>query len=162
MSLYHHRPVLFSISFNLSHDLARSLPARGSIIKRQIANAHTHSILNTLIWLPFTGFLAFLVKKIIPGEDTSIERGTKYLDYHVLDNPAVALDLTTKELTSMAVVARDMLAQVRDNFISGNTTNSTLVCETEEILDEIQHEVVHYLSTAKVSLTEEDSGVWPT
>lgn len=131
-----------------------------SIIKRQIANAHTSfNLLNTLIWLPFTGFLAFLVKKIIPGEDTSIERGTKYLDYHVLDNPAVALDLTTKELTSMAVVARDMLAQVRNNFISGNTTNSTLVSETEENLDEIQQEVVHYLSTlvSQVSLTEEDS-----
>ncbi len=129
-------------------------------IPRQIANTHTtFNILNTLIWLPFVGFLAWLVQRLIPGKELVIERGPKYLDVHMLDNPAVALDLSTKELVRMAELARDMLVHSRDAAISGNSAAINIINETETHLDELQKEIVHYLSTlvSKVSVTEEES-----
>jgi phosphate:Na+ symporter len=129
-------------------------------IKRLIANAHTSfNIMNTVLWLPFVGFLAWVVKKILPGEEQAVERGAKYLDRHMLDNPAVALDLSTKELVRMAEFSRDMLEKVKVTFITGNTGKINQIREIEEILDELQQEVIHYMSTlvSQVSISEKDS-----
>lgn len=129
-------------------------------IKRQIANAHTFfNTANTLIWLPFVGVLAFLANWLIPGKEEVVERGPKYLDYHVLDNPAVALDLSAKELVRMAELARDMLERSKDATISGDPAGINEINQIEENLDFIQQEVVRYMSTliSKVSVTEKES-----
>ena len=45
----------------------------------QIAFAHgSFNIANTLIQLPFIGVLAYIVTKLIPGEDSIIEYMTHY------------------------------------------------------------------------------------
>lgn len=129
-------------------------------VRRQIANAHTSfNIMNTLVWLPFVGFLAWLVMKFLPGEEPMVERGPKYLDKHVLDNPAVVLDLSTKELVRMGHFAQDMLTKAKETCITGNTADMDLINETEEILDNLQQEIIHYMSTlvSQVSISEKDS-----
>lgn len=131
-----------------------------SVIMRQIANAHTtFNVVNTMIWLPLAGVLAFLVKKIIPGEERYIERGVKFLDNHVLNNPAVALELSTREVTRMGEFCKEMLEKVREAVLKGQMTVYDEVVQIEDSLDVLKRSVIHYLSvmTSRVSLTEPES-----
>lgn len=130
------------------------------VIKRQIANAHTSfNTINTLIWLPLVGLMAWMVQKIIPGQDRRLERGVKYLDDHVLDNPMVALDLSAKEVTRMGTISQEMLGNVREAILKGNLSVDQTVTETEDELDGLKRAVINYLSvmTSRVSLTEKES-----
>ena len=152
-------PAFISLVISVSPKVTAAF-TEAEAIGRQIANAHTSfNIMNTIIWLPFVGFLAWLVQRILPGEDRVVERGAKYLDRHMLDNPAVALDLSTKELVRMAGFSREMLDKVKDTFISGNTASINQIRETEGILDDLQQEVIQYMSTlvSQVSISEKDS-----
>jgi phosphate:Na+ symporter len=130
------------------------------IIKRQIANAHTaFNTLNTVIWIPFIGFLAMLVTKIIPGEDVYIEKGVKYLNRRVVNNAAVALELSAKELVRMGEFASEMLTTVKNAFLSVDTSTRAQVDEFEETLDYLQEQIINYMSTvvSQISLTEPES-----
>ncbi|HOJ78818.1 MAG TPA: Na/Pi cotransporter family protein [Bacillota bacterium] len=130
------------------------------IIKRQIANAHTaFNTLNTLIWLPFTGLLALLVTKLIPGEDKFIDKGVKYLNKRINDNPSLALELSAKELVRMAEFAQEMLEDVKNAFQNNDFSKKENVYLLEDNLDYLQDEIIHYLSTvvSHSSLTEYES-----
>ena len=142
-------------------------PATGiteaGVISRQIANAHTSfNILNTIVWLPFVKFLADLVSKFFPGEDPTMEKGVKYLDSHVLNNAEFALNLSAKELLRMGIISQQMLSGV-DNFLNPavQTSDMEKVQENEDILDYLQVEIIHYLSTiiSQNSLTERQSNI---
>ena len=58
-----------------------------------IAFAHgTFNITNTIIQFPFIGFLAYLVTKLIPGEDETVKYESLYLDTILIDQaPSLAL-----------------------------------------------------------------------
>lgn len=130
------------------------------VIKRQIANAHTSfNVFNTLLWLPFVGVLAWVVRKLIPGQDKVVDRGVKYLDDHVLNNAPVALELAGKEVVRMGGMCREMLADVREAMLKGNTAVAGEVTEIENALDVLKRSVIQYLSvmTSRISLTERES-----
>ncbi len=140
-------------------DLKQGLTAV-DIIKRQIANAHTaFNTLNTIIWIPFVGFLTMLVTKMIPGEDVYIEKGVKFLNRRVINNAAVALELSAKELVRMGEFADKMLSTVKNAFFSLDTTKRSQVDELEETLDYLQEQIINYMSTvvSQISLTEPES-----
>ncbi|MGE5558232.1 MAG: Na/Pi cotransporter family protein [Bacillota bacterium] len=130
------------------------------IIKRQIANAHTSfNIINSLIWLPMIGALAFLIKKIVPGKDEQLEKGPRYLDRHILENPILALEVTSKELDRMGKVSLSMFMDTRDILMNKSVQKVKLMEETEEMLDNLQSDIIRYMSdmTARASLTQEQS-----
>ncbi|HAU33492.1 MAG TPA: sodium-dependent phosphate transporter, partial [Lysinibacillus sp.] len=53
--------------------------------KMQIAFAHgTFNVINTLVQLPFIGVWAYVVTKLIPGEDSVIEYKPKFLDKNLI------------------------------------------------------------------------------
>src|SRR5699024_1534993 len=64
-----------------------------------IAFAHgSFNIMNTLIQLPFIGFLAWLVTKIVPGEDVVIEYKPTHLDpIFIQQSSSLALDQAKAE-----------------------------------------------------------------
>lgn len=139
-------------------------PAQGitaaDVIKRQIANAHTaFNALNTLIWTPFIGFLAVLVTKLVPGEDLYIEKGIKFLNPRVVNNAAVALELSAKELVRMGEFAANMLATVKNAFLTSDSSKKSQIEEIEETLDYLQEQTINYMSTvvSRVSLTEPEA-----
>lgn len=139
-------------------------PAQGItavyIIKRQIANAHTaFNTINTLIWLPFIGFLTMLVTKLIPGEDMRIEKGVKFLNPRVTNNASVALELSAKELVRMGEFASNMLIAVKKAFLASDSTKRAEVDEIEENLDYLQEQIIKYMSTvvSQISLTEPEA-----
>ena len=130
------------------------------IIKRQIANAHTaFNTLNTVIWIPFIGFLTILVTRLVPGEDIYIEKGVKFLNPRVINNAAVALELSAKELVRMGEFAGNMLSTVKNVIFSHEASKRSQVDEIEETLDYLQEQIINYMSTvvSQISLTEPES-----
>ena len=156
-------PLFISFVYQIS---PRPQPVLGiteaDVIKRQIANAHTFfNVLNTLLWLPFTRVLAMIVTKLIPGEDKYLERGVKYLDEHVLGNAELALDLAGKEIGRMGEIAWGNFQEVEKMFNGSNQLQAKMgaIQEGEEILDELQDAIIHYLSmiVSRNSLTDRQS-----
>ncbi len=130
------------------------------IIKRQIANAHTaFNIINTIIWIPFVFVLAKIVTFIVRGQEDPAEKKIMYLDNNLLSNPAVAMDLATKELTRMALLAKQMAEDAKNSFINSDMKCVKKVSETEEVVDMLQREIIKYLSTmlSTGTLTERQS-----
>ncbi|NLW09113.1 MAG: Na/Pi cotransporter family protein [Firmicutes bacterium] len=156
-------PLFIAFVYQIS---PRPQPALGitevHVIKRQIANAHTFfNVLNALLWLPFTRVLAAIVTKLIPGEDKYLERGVKYLDDHVLGNAEMALDLAGKEIGRMGEIAWEIYQEAEQMFNGTNQLQAKMgaVQEGEEILDELQDAIIHYLSmiVSRNSLTDRQS-----
>lgn len=130
------------------------------VIARQIANAHTSfNIVNTILWAPFVLILAKIVTFLVRGEEETIENKVMYLDYKILNNAAVAMDLATKELTRMAELARKMMSNAKKAFIHSNVEAAKKVHEIESIVDMLQTEIIKYLSTmlSQSSLTDRQS-----
>ncbi len=130
------------------------------IIKRQIANAHTlFNVLNTLIWLPFIFLLSKIVTFLVPGKDDVLESRAIYIDNKVLSSPSIAMDLANKELTRMAMFAKQMMSEARDAFIEQDLKKAQNVFEIEDVVDMLQDEIIKYLSTmlSRGTLTERQS-----
>ena len=130
---------------------------QGMDAKRLLANTHSlFNITNTLLWLPFVGFMAGIVKKVIPGEESKIERGLVYLDERMLETPSVALEQVKNELTRMHKIARDMVQESRDIFLEGKTDLKS-IDHKEEVINEVEEELVHFLTRIpQTSLSETD------
>jgi phosphate:Na+ symporter len=117
-------------------------------VARQVANAHTaFNIMNTVIWLPFIGVLVSISTRLVKGEDFMLERGPKYLDYHALGTPSVALSLATKELTRMADLAREMLRYASAAFLNDDDSELDRLNQYEDMVDELEPLIVEYLAT---------------
>lgn len=130
------------------------------VVGRQIANAHTtFNLINTILWIPFVAVLAKLVTFFIRGEEDTVENKVLYLDYKILNNVAVAMDLATKELTRMAEMARKMMANAKKALINSDSEAAKMVHELEDVVDMLQTEIIKYLSTmlSQSSLTDRQS-----
>lgn len=130
------------------------------IIARQIANAHTSfNVINTILWAPFILVLAKFVTFFIRDEEDTIENRVVYLDYKILNNAAITMDLATKELTRMAELAQQMMVHSKKAFIESSKNCAEKVYEIEDVIDMLQTEIIKYLSTmiSQSSLTERQS-----
>jgi len=152
--------VIFMFLLTPYSKLVAWITPSGADVARQIANAHTlFNILNTLAWLPFIKYLGKFVTLVIPGKDTVIENRPIYLDQKMLTSPSIAMNLATQELVRMAGLARQMMDTVEQAFINGDRIAIKKVREIEDVMDMLQHEIVHYLSKllASSTLTENQS-----
>lgn len=127
------------------------------VIVRQIANAHSlFNILGTLLFLPFVWILARVVTFLIKGDDDLSEKTTFYLDTRALQNPAIAMDLATKELIKMAEMAQEMMKYAKESFVNSDINKVKKVDELEDKVDILEQEITKYLATmiSKNTLTE--------
>ncbi len=114
--------------------------------ERLLANTHTFfNVLNTLIWLPFTAFLVFLVKKIIPGEDTTLKHGTTFIDERMLSTPYVAIDQVKKEIMAMHKIAGDMICDSVAAFLNKDGDAIKKIKRHEEVVNELEEELLHFI-----------------
>lgn len=114
--------------------------------ERLLANTHTFfNVLNTLVWLPFTGFMVYLVKKFLPGEDTTIKRGTTFIDERMLSTPYVAIDQVKKEIIAMGEISRDMVCESVDGFLNNNGDVVKKIRRHEEVVNEMEEELLHFI-----------------
>ncbi|MBC8922835.1 Na/Pi cotransporter family protein, partial [Escherichia coli] len=85
-----------------------------------IAVAHgTFNITNTFIQFWFIGAFAWLVTKLIPGDDSRIDYKTKHLDTNLIDqSPGIALEMAREETLRMADYAKFGLQEARQYLVN--------------------------------------------
>ncbi len=127
-------------------------------MKQLIAASHSgFNIVNTLMLLPFTTLLARLLNRIIPDKKVEEVPHLTYIDIRMLETPAIAIEQSHKEIVHMANMNIKMLDLLKDdlNNIGDSTSNRERIFNKENVLDNIQKEVVEFLSkslTGNVSM----------
>ncbi len=116
-------------------------------ITRQVANAHTiFNIANTVIILPFFKQFVRLIVHLVPGEEHSVEAGTKYLDRRMLRTPAVAIGGARQEILRMAFLARDMLKDSVEIFTKNERKLIEHALQKEDLIDSLEKDITTYLA----------------
>jgi len=114
-----------------------------SNLPRQIANSHAiFNIIVTALMLPLIGFVVVIVKKLLPGEEKRVERGTKFIDKKLLNTPSVALSQVDKEIVRMAEMTQEMLDKATKAILSDDYALIKTVIEREKVVDQL-HEAIH-------------------
>lgn len=124
-----------------------SLAGGQNAVPRQIANAHTvFNILAALVFLPFTGWLGWLVNRLLPEQTRKHSaRKTWYLDESLLHSPALALRLARQEVQRMMETVRRMTVDIVDAFLAKKETAIQSVAEGEDELDFLRDAIRAYL-----------------
>ena len=133
------------------------------VISRQIANAHTtFNIVCTLVWLPLIPLMVKIVTTIIRGDDkvqkTAFEQ--KYLDMKVVEQPAAAMVLVSKELNRLSELAESLLTGLKVSLTADKTSETYLhFKENLEIVQHLQESVSDYITRlfSSGNLTEQQS-----
>jgi phosphate:Na+ symporter len=100
------------------------------------------NILNTLLLLPLTRPLETIVKKVLPSKK---EKKREYLEPHLLDTPAIALDQTVNELSHMLQVARKMVKASNEGLFTADKNWEKKFEKREDTVDSMREDVIEYL-----------------
>ncbi|MGE7919437.1 Na/Pi cotransporter family protein [Viridibacillus sp. NPDC093762] len=128
--------------------------------KMQIAFAHgSFNVVNTMIQLPLIGVWAYVVTKLIPGEDSLIEYKPRSLDLHFIEaSPAIAIGQAKEEVLRMGEYSIRGLEGTFEYLKTNDKKNATNVLQYEEAINSLDQKITDYL--VKVSaqpLSDTDS-----
>ncbi len=115
---------------------------------REIVNFHTaFNLCLALLFLPFTGLISKLTKKIIPdrNEVDDISRA-RYLDNKDLSIPSVALASATRETLRMADIVQEMLDDTMKVFKTNDIVLLEKVRAEDNILDSLYSQIKTYMA----------------
>lgn len=112
-----------------------------------VAFAHgTFNITNTILLFPFIGTLAYVVTKLIPGQDEAAKYEAVYLDKILLKQaPAIALGNAKKELIHLGAYATQAFEAA---FLFVETSNEKYADKTqkfEDTINNVDEELTKYL-----------------
>lgn len=130
--------------------------------KMQIAFAHgTFNVVNTIIQLPLIGVWAYIVTKLIPGEDSVIEYKPKYLDRNlIVKSPSVALGQAKMEVVRMGEYSIQGLEETLTILKTSDAKLIGTVGQLEEAINNLDRKSTEYLvELSKQSLSSHDSQV---
>ncbi|SDK54413.1 phosphate:Na+ symporter [Sediminibacillus albus] len=125
-----------------------------------IAFAHgSFNIANTIIQFPFIGALAYIVTKLIPGEDAIIEYKPKHLDpIFIQQSPSVALDQAKEEVIRMGEYAHKGLEESSLYLNNHSQKHADMALQIEGALNNLDKEITEYLvSLSGTSFSDADS-----
>lgn len=125
-----------------------------------IAFAHgTFNVVNTIIQAPFIAVLAWIVTKLIPGQDNFIDFNTKGLDPLLIEqSPSVALGQAKKELLRMGEFAIKGLEESKKYAENNLQMHAELGMQYEQAINNLDRKITQYLVDLTSSeLTEKDS-----
>lgn len=114
------------------------------------AIALTHSgfnFLNTILFLPFIGFLARFLLWLVPDKKVTEKPHLTYLNVRMLDTPAIGIQQSYKELIKMSRMCQEMLRKL-ETFLSNEEPNKALaeeIFQQENDLDVMQKEIVEFI-----------------
>lgn len=129
-------------------------------MRESIAISHSvFNIVNTLLWLPFIWLMVKIVTSIVRGEDPVVHKKLAFIDYKVVNSPAIAIDLATQELARMTEIATTMTQDAHKIITNYDKELETKIFANEDTLDYLENEIVRYLSHIFQSsvITETDS-----
>lgn len=128
--------------------------------KMQIAFAHgSFNIANTIIQFPLIGAWAYLVTKLIPGEDVIIEYKPKHLDYHFIEqSPAVAIGQAKEEVIRMGDFSVQGLNEAYKYLKTGNKKHAETGYQLEDAINNLDRRITDYLiEVSSVSISPIES-----
>lgn len=126
----------------------------GINVKMQIAQTHgVFNVLNTAIQLPFVGFLAALVTKIIPdktlvaieGDDPTLP---KYLEPRLLNNTPVAMSNAGREVLHMGNLAGEALSSAAQYLFFRKPEDRDMALSREDAVDSLEQRITQYVIEA--------------
>ncbi|MBO1004826.1 Na/Pi cotransporter family protein [Pseudogracilibacillus auburnensis] len=124
-----------------------------------IAVAHgTFNVSNTIIQFPFIAGLAWIVTKLVPGEDTSIEHKPVHLgEQFIRQSPSIALGQGKKEVLRMAELADQGIQEVGHYFKTQGKKHREVIPQIEDALNNLDKEITEYLIQISYhSLSDQD------
>ncbi len=121
--------------------------------KMTIAFAHgIFNVTNTIIQFPFIAGLAYIVTKLIPGEDTIIEYKTKHLDpIFIEQSPALAIASAQEEVIRMGQFAIKGLEETQEYVINKQKKNSEMALQIEDAINNLDRKITAYLVSVSAS-----------
>ena len=120
-------------------------------IMRAIATSHTvFNVTLAGLFLPFVTLFVRLLLLIAPDKSAGEPPRLTYLDVRMLDTPALGIEQSRKETIKMGRNVEKMLDWLREVFTDGAKEDSEKqrkLFRREEIMDNIQQEIVLFLSS---------------
>ena len=129
-----------------------------------IAFAHgSYNIANTIIQLPFIGALAWIVTKIIPGEDVTIEYKAKHLDpIFIQQSSTIALSQAKAEVLRMGDYCVQGLEETSTFVMTLQGKNAETARQIEGALNNLDREITDYLVSISTGTLSEADGALHT
>ncbi|SET63081.1 phosphate:Na+ symporter [Salinibacillus kushneri] len=126
-----------------------------------IAFAHgTFNVTNTLIQIWFVGFIAYLVTKIIPGEDSVVDSKPMHLDPLIIQqSPSIAIGQAKDESVRMGQLALKGLEETSLYLNNNHQKHAELALSMEDAINNLDRKITDYLgkiSTSSLSTPESD------
>src|SRR5699024_4284165 len=117
------------------------------------------NIANTLIQFPFIGALAWIVVKLVPGEEVTVEYKPKHLDpIFIQQSSTVALSQAKSEVIRMGEYAVNGLEETNLYITTENTKHSELAIQIEGALNNLDRAITDYLvNISGRQMSESDS-----
>lgn len=128
----------------------------------EIAVSHgIFNIVSTVILFPFIGTLAYIVTKLIPGEDEQEKYEPHYLDRILLaQSPSLALGNAKKELIHLGAYATQSFEAAFRFIETNDPIYAKKVQRYEDAVNNIDEQLTHYLiDLSKANLAESESEV---
>ncbi|MGX5572340.1 Na/Pi cotransporter family protein [Bacillus toyonensis] len=112
-----------------------------------IAFAHgTFNVTNTIIQFPFIAVLAWIVTKIIRGEDASINFKPQHLNpIFIEQSPAIALTEAQKEIIRMAEFSLDGLKEANQFLNTQDKKHANMATQLEGAINNLDKKITEYL-----------------
>jgi phosphate:Na+ symporter len=126
-----------------------------------IAFAHgIFNVSNTLIQLPFIAALAYIVTRLIPGQDAIIEYKAQHLDpIFIEQSPSIAIGQAKEEVLRMGKFAVQGLEETNQFLKTKNTKHSGTAYQLEDAINNLDRKITDYLvllSTSSLSKHESE------
>ncbi|MED1612865.1 Na/Pi cotransporter family protein [Bacillus paranthracis] len=112
-----------------------------------IAFAHgTFNVTNTIIQFPFIAVLAWIVTKIIRGEDAAIDFKPQHLNpIFIEQSPAIALTEAQKEIIRMAEFSLHGLKEANQFLNTQDKKHADMATQLEGAINNLDKKIIEYL-----------------
>jgi len=122
-----------------------------------IAMVHTgFNVINTCLFVPFLGYFAILVRRLVPGGRLVETPRLTLLDPQKTA-PVIAVEQARREVEYMADCCKEMMAEFRQVLAGVKREDlEQHIFETEDKLDRLQHDVSTFLGKVMTSQLSSD------
>ncbi|MGI9458077.1 MAG: Na/Pi cotransporter family protein [Aeoliella sp.] len=114
-----------------------------------IAGTHTiFNVVNTILFLPFLGFLATMLERLVPGKAFKEKPKLTDLDVRMLDTPALGVEQSRNEILKMSEGAAKMMEWLKTliNQDEQDVDLANRLRHRETVLDTVQDEVTQFVT----------------
>jgi phosphate:Na+ symporter len=141
-----------------------SAGVRSRVIADHMAAFHTlFNVVNTIVFLPFVGFLAKASSKLVSGtgKESESEFHLKYITSVLVSTPAININQARMETRRMTEIAIEMFDQVMELFSNPDAKHGDIVekiQKSENVVDLLEKEISEFLvKVSQNNISQEQS-----